>query len=66
MHFDSILAVSDFTVLSAHALERTALLARQHQTPLRLVHFADSPKTYLTAPSRAWVSVRASWPGAMG
>ena len=50
MYFDSILAVSDFTALSAHALERAALLARQHQTTLRLVHFADSPKTYLADP----------------
>ena len=50
MHFDSILAVSDFTALSAHALERAALLARQHQTTLRLVHFADGPKTYLADP----------------
>lgn len=50
MYFDSILAVSDFTALSAHALERAALLARQHQTTLRLVHFADGPKTYLADP----------------
>lgn len=50
MYFDSILAVSDFSALSAHALDRAALLARQHQTPLRLVHFADSPDTYLADP----------------
>lgn len=41
MHFDSILAVSDFSALSAHALERAALLARQHQIPLRLIHLDE-------------------------
>ena len=50
MHIDSILAVSDFTALSAHALERAALLARQHQAPLRLVHFAEGPTTRLAHP----------------
>jgi nucleotide-binding universal stress UspA family protein len=50
MYFDSILAVSDFSALSAHALDRAALLARQHQSTLRLVHFADSPDTYLADP----------------
>jgi len=50
MTFDSILAVSDFSVQSAHVLERAALLARKHQVPLRLVHFVDSPKTFLADP----------------
>ncbi|KRC11115.1 hypothetical protein ASE11_19760 [Hydrogenophaga sp. Root209] len=50
MHFDSILAVSDLTALSAHALERAALLARQHRTTLRLVHFAEGPNTFLADP----------------
>ncbi|QHE77745.1 universal stress protein [Hydrogenophaga sp. PBL-H3] len=50
MHFDSILAVSDFTALSSHALERAAQLARQHQAILRLVHVAEGPTTFLTDP----------------
>lgn len=50
MHFDSILAVSDFTALSAHALERAALLAQQHQATLRLVHFAEGPNTIPSDP----------------
>lgn len=50
MHIDSILAVSDFTALSAHALERAALLARQHQAPLRLIHFAEGTTTRLAHP----------------
>lgn len=58
MHFDSILAISDFTVLSAHALERAALLARQHQATLRLVHFAEGPATHLANP-RARLEQRA-------
>ncbi|MHB8950696.1 MAG: universal stress protein [Rhodoferax sp.] len=50
MHFDSILAVSDFTALSAHVPERAALLARQHQVTLRLVHIAEDPNTFLADP----------------
>ncbi|PZO10348.1 MAG: hypothetical protein DCF26_22820 [Burkholderiales bacterium] len=44
MNFDSILALSDFTVLSEHALDRAALLARQHRAPLRLIHFSEGPQ----------------------
>lgn len=50
MHFDSILAVSDFTAHSEHALERAALLARQHQIALRLIHLAEGPNTFLFDP----------------
>ncbi|RJP67445.1 MAG: universal stress protein [Comamonadaceae bacterium] len=50
MHFDSILAVSDFSALSAHALERAALLARQHQITLRLIHLNESPKIHPADP----------------
>jgi nucleotide-binding universal stress UspA family protein len=46
MHFDSILAVSDFSALSAHALERAALLARQHQITLRLIHLDEGPNIH--------------------
>lgn len=46
MHFDSILAVSDFTAFSEHALERAALLARQHRITLRLIHLAEGQTTY--------------------
>lgn len=50
MHFDSILAVSDFTVLSEHALERAALLARQHQVTLRLIHLAEGQNAFPSDP----------------
>lgn len=50
MHFDSILAVSDFTADSEHALERAALLARQHQFPLRLIHFAEGQNPFPSDP----------------
>lgn len=50
MHFDSLLAVSDFTAHSEHALERAALLARQHQIALRLIHLAEGPNTFLFDP----------------
>ena len=50
MNFTSILAVSDFTAQSAHVLERAALLARQHQMALRLVHLAEGPCAFLADP----------------
>lgn len=50
MTFDSILAVSDFSAQSAHVLERAALLARKHLVPLRLIHFASSPHSFLADP----------------
>ncbi len=50
MHFDSILAVSDFTAHAEHALERAAMLARQHQVTLRLIHLAEYPNTFLSDP----------------
>jgi nucleotide-binding universal stress UspA family protein len=50
MHFDSILAVSDFAAHSGHALERAALLARQHRVALRLVHLAEGSDALLFDP----------------
>ena len=50
MNFDSILAVSDFTANSEHALERAALLARQHQATLRLVYFTEDRHPFLSDP----------------
>lgn len=50
MHFDSILAVTDFTARSSHVLERAALLAHQHQTTLRLVHIAEGTTTFPANP----------------
>ncbi|MDZ4101531.1 MAG: universal stress protein [Hydrogenophaga sp.] len=50
MHFDSILAVSDFSAHSAHALERAALLARQHQITLRLIHLDEGPNIHPSDP----------------
>jgi nucleotide-binding universal stress UspA family protein len=50
MHFDSILAVSDFSALSAHALERAAMLARQHRITLRLIHLDEGPNIHLADP----------------
>jgi len=50
MHFDSILAVSDFSALSAHALERAALLARQHRITLRLIHLDEGPNIHPSDP----------------
>ncbi len=50
MHFDSILAVSDFSAPSAHALERAALLARQHQITLQLIHLDEGPNIHPSDP----------------
>lgn len=50
MTFHSILAVSDFTVNSEHALERAALLAQQHQAALRLVFHTEDRHPYLAHP----------------
>lgn len=50
MNFNSILAVSDFTVNSEHALERAALLAQQHQSTLRLVFHTEDRHPYLAHP----------------
>lgn len=50
MHFDSILAASDFSAPSAHALERAALLARQHQISLQLIHLVGGPSIQLADP----------------
>lgn len=46
----SILAVSDLTTASEHALERAALLARQHQATLRLAHFAEDRPNFFSDP----------------
>lgn len=50
MNFDSIVAASDFTAQSAHVLERAALLARQHQVPLRLIHLVARANTFFADP----------------
>jgi nucleotide-binding universal stress UspA family protein len=50
MHFDSILAVSDFAAHSEHALERAALLARQHRIALRLIHLSEGSDAFLFDP----------------
>ncbi|WP_382156428.1 universal stress protein [Hydrogenophaga sp. ANAO-22] len=50
MTFDSILALTDFTTQSEHALDRAALLAGQHNMPLRLIHFAEEPHRFFSDP----------------
>ncbi|RJP71168.1 MAG: universal stress protein [Comamonadaceae bacterium] len=50
MSMFSILAVSDLTPASEHALERAALLARQHQAVLRLAHFAEGRHNFFSDP----------------
>jgi nucleotide-binding universal stress UspA family protein len=50
MTFDSILALTDFTTQSEHALDRAAILAGQHNTPLRLVYFAEEPHRFFSDP----------------
>ncbi len=50
MTFDSILALTDFTTQSEHALDRAALLAGQHNAPLRLIHFAEEPHRFFADP----------------
>ncbi|MCW5671215.1 MAG: universal stress protein [Hydrogenophaga sp.] len=50
MTFDSILALTDFTTQSEHALDRAALLAGQHNAPLRLIHFAEEPHRFFSDP----------------
>lgn len=48
--FDSILAITDFSAPSERALDRAALLASQHQAPLRLMYFAEQAHHYLSDP----------------
>lgn len=50
MTFDSILALTDFTTQSEHALDRAALLAGQHNAPLRLIHFAEERHRFFSDP----------------
>lgn len=50
MTFDSILALTDFTATSEHALDRAALLASEHHVPLRLLHFEDEPHGFFADP----------------
>jgi nucleotide-binding universal stress UspA family protein len=50
MTFDSILALTDFTAPSEHALDRAALLAVQHNAPLRLMYFAEEPHRLFSDP----------------
>lgn len=50
MTFDSILALTDFTTQSEHALDRAALLAGQHNAPLRIMHFAEEPHRFFSDP----------------
>ena len=50
MTFDSILALTDFTTQSEHALDRAALLAGQHNAPLRIIHFAEEPHRFFSDP----------------
>lgn len=50
MNFDSILAITDFTAPSEHALERAALLAGQHGVPLRLIYFAEDAHPFFYDP----------------
>ncbi len=50
MTFDSILALTDFTTQSEHALDRAALLAGQHNASLRLMHFAEEPHRFFSDP----------------
>lgn len=50
MTFNAILALTDFTTPSEHALDRAALLAGQHGAPLRLIHFAEEPHRFFSDP----------------
>ncbi len=50
MHFDSILALTDFSAPSEQALDRAALLAAQHQAPLRLLHFSTEARPFFGDP----------------
>jgi len=50
MTFHSILALTDFTAPSEHALDRAALLACQHNAPLRLLYFAEEPHRLFSDP----------------
>jgi nucleotide-binding universal stress UspA family protein len=50
MTFDSILALTDFSAPSEHALDRAALLATQHAAPLRLMYFSEEPHRFFSDP----------------
>lgn len=50
MTFDSILAITDFSAPSEHALDRAALLASQHGVPLRLVYFSEDAHRFFSDP----------------
>ena len=50
MTIESILAITDFTPSSEHALDRAALLAARHGARLRLIHFAEEPHRFFSDP----------------
>lgn len=50
MTIESVLAITDFTTHAEHALDRAALLARQHGAPLRLMHFAEERHRFFADP----------------
>ncbi len=50
MTIESILAITDFTHPSEHALDRAAVLASQHGARLRLMHFAEEPHRFFSDP----------------
>lgn len=50
MTIESILAITDFTPPSEHALDRAARLASRHGARLRLIHFAEEPHPLFSDP----------------
>lgn len=50
MSIHSILALTDFSTMGEHALERAALLAAAHQATLRVMYFDDTPHPGIVDP----------------
>jgi hypothetical protein len=42
MHIKSILALTDFSVSAEHAIERAAMIAKQHHAVLKLMYFNET------------------------
>lgn len=50
MSIQTILALTDFSMMGEHALERAALLAAAHQARLRVMYFDDTPHPGIVDP----------------
>lgn len=50
MHIQSILALTDFSVSAEHAIERAAMIAKQHGAALKLMYFSETENGHIEDP----------------